>query len=226
MEKKIVVFDAYGTLFDVNAAARTYSQSYTDDSFLKVWEKVSTLWREKQISYTWYYTSMGYRTNFWKITEDALDYSLECHQLNNSPGLKDNLLSLYKKLDLFPEVLGVLKSLKKEGYSIAILSNGTSDMLRSAAKNAKIFKYLNVILSAEDIGLFKPNEKIYSKVLKHFSCKATDVIFVSSNGWDAAGGSAFGFSTLWVNRADLPEEKMFWQPTWSGSDLNFVLALV
>ena len=226
MEKKIIVFDAYGTLFDVNAAARTCSQSYTDDTFLKVWEKVSALWREKQISYTWYYTSMGHRTNFWKITEDALDYSLEYHQLTNSPGLKDNLLSLYKQLDLFPEVLGVLKSLKMEGYPLAILSNGTTDMLRSAAKNAKIFKYLNVILSAEDIGLFKPHEKIYSKVLKHFSCKATDVIFVSSNGWDAAGGSAFGFSTLWVNRAGLPEEKMFWLPTWRGSDLNSVLALV
>ena len=226
MEKKIVVFDAYGTLFDVNAAARTYSQSYTDDTFLKIWEKVSTLWREKQISYTWYYTSMAHRTNFWKITEDSLDYALEYYQLNNSSGLKDNLLSLYKRLDLFPEVLGVLKSLKMKGYPLAILSNGTADMLNSAVKNAKIFDYLNVILSAEDIGLFKPNEKIYSKVLKHFSCKATDVIFVSSNGWDAAGGSAFGFSTLWVNRADLPEEKMFWQPKWSGSDLNSLLALV
>ena len=226
MEKKIVVFDAYGTLFDVNAAARTYSQKYADDTFLKIWKKVSTLWREKQISYTWFYTSMAYKTNFWKVTEDALEYALEYYQLSKSPGLKDNLLSLYKTLDLFPEVLEVLKHLNQEGYPIAILSNGTVDMLNSAAKNARVFEYLNVILSAEDVGLFKPNDQIYSKVLQHFSCKADNVIFVSSNGWDAAGGSAFGFSTLWVNRAGLPEEKMFWQPTWSGSDLNSVLALV
>lgn len=226
MKKKIVVFDAYGTLFDVNAAARTYAQRYADDTFLEIWEKVSSLWREKQISYTWYYTSMAYKTNFWKVTEDALDYALEYYQLSKSPDLRDNLLRLYKQLDLFPEVLEVLKQLKMEGFPVAILSNGTADMLHSAVRNAKISSYLNVILSAEDVGLFKPHDQIYSKVLRHFSCKSTEVIFVSSNGWDAAGGSAFGFSTLWVNRTELPEEKLFWHPTWIGRDLNSVLAFI
>tara|TARA_B100001996_G_C18400020_1_gene492554 strand:- start:128 stop:637 length:510 start_codon:yes stop_codon:yes gene_type:complete len=169
---------------------------------------------------------MAHKTNFWKVTEDALDYALEYYQLSKSPDLKDSLLKLYKKLDLFPEVLEVLKHLKMEGYSLAILSNGTTDMLHSAVQNAKIFEYLNVILSAEDLGLFKPHYQIYSKVLKHFSCKVTDVIFVSSNGWDAAGGSAFGFSTLWVNRIGMPEEKMFWQPTWTGGTLETVLDLI
>ena len=108
----IIVFDAYGTLFDVNAAARNYAKSNDDENFLGIWEKLSLLWREKQISYTWYYTSMGHKTNFWKVTEDALDYALDYYQLSNSPNLRDNLLSLYKELNLFPEVLEVLKKLK------------------------------------------------------------------------------------------------------------------
>ena len=223
--KRIIVFDAYGTLFDVNAAARTYAKMTDDDDFLSTWEKLSSLWREKQISYTWYYTSMGYKTNFWKVTEDALDYALEYYRLSTSTNLRDNLLKLYRELDLFPEVLSVLKQLQIKGVRLAILSNGTNYMLNSAVKNAKISEYMTAVLSAEDTGLFKPHETIYAKVLEFFSCKSNEVIFVSSNGWDAAGGSAFGFSTLWVNRNSLPEEKMFWRPTWSGNDLNAVLAL-
>ena len=223
---KIIVFDAYGTLFDVNAAARIYSTRNTDKNFLSSWEKLSSLWREKQISYTWYYTSIGFKTNFWKITEDALDYALEYYQLSTSPDLRRNLLSLYKELDLFPEVLEVLKKLKMHDLPLAILSNGTSGMLNSAVQKANISEYFATILSADDLGFFKPHNQIYAKVLKHFSCKPQDVIFVSSNGWDAAGGSAFGFYTLWVNRNSLPEEKMFWSPTWHGSDLNFLLTLI
>ncbi len=224
--KKIIVFDAYGTLFDVNAAARNYAQSNANSEFLPIWEKLSSLWREKQISYTWYYTSLGFKTNFWKVTEDALDYALAYYRLSGDSNLRYSLLKLYRKLDLFPEVPEVLERLTKSNFPLAILSNGTSDMLFSAVKSAKISEHITAILSAEDVGLFKPHEEIYSKVLKYFSCKSSDVIFVSSNGWDAAGGAAFGFSTLWVNRSELPEEKMFWRPTWHGSDLNTVLTLI
>ena len=223
---KIIVFDAYGTLFDVNAAARNYARMNQNIAFIKTWEKVSTLWREKQISYSWYYTSIEHKTNFWKVTEDALDYALEHFQLNGSPNLRNDLLKLYRELDLFPEVLEVLKKLKSGKSSMAILSNGTKGMLNSAVKTSKISEYLDTILSAEDLGIFKPHKKVYSKVINYFSCIPEDVIFVSSNGWDAAGGSAFGFSTLWINRNGLPEEKMFWTPTWSGSDLNAVLNLI
>jgi len=222
----IIVFDAYGTLFDVNAAARNYAKSNDEENFLGIWEKLSLLWREKQISYTWYYTSMGHKTNFWKVTEDALDYALDYYQLSNSPNLRDNLLSLYKELNLFPEVLEVLKKLKMQGFLLAILSNGTTEMLNSAVQKANISEYLTAIISAEDLGFFKPHNEIYSKVLQQFSCKPTEVIFVSSNGWDAVGGSAFGFHSLWVNRNGLPEEKMFWSPTWLGTDLNSVLEVV
>ena len=224
--QKIFIFDAYGTLFDVNAAARNYSKKTADNDFVNVWDKVSKLWREKQIAYTWYYNSIGYKTNFWKVTEDALDYSLEFYNLKNTKNLKNNLLKLYKELDIFPEVLEVIKNLKSNGYSTAILSNGTMEMLNNAASSSKITSYLDVILSAEKFGLFKPNKKIYNMVLEYFSCDKKDVIFISSNGWDAAGGSAFGFSSLWINRSNLPKESIPWKPTWTGSDLKSIFNII
>ena len=224
--KKIIIFDAYGTLFDVNAAARNYSKKIADPDFIKIWSKVSNLWRDKQIGYTWYYNSIGYRTNFWKITEDALDYALEYYNLNKNDNLKNDLLELYKELDTFPEVLGVLKELKSAGYPSAILSNGTMEMLNNAAIKSNINNYLDIILSAEKLGAFKPNEKVYNLVLDHFGCDIEDFVFVSSNGWDAAGGAAFGFSSIWINRNKLPKEKIQWEPTWIGSDLNAVLKIL
>ena len=224
--KKIIIFDAYGTLFDVNAAARNYSKKIADPDFIKIWSKVSNLWRDKQIGYTWYYNSIGYRTNFWKITEDALDYALDFYNLKDNKNIKKSLLKLYRKLDTFPEVIGVLKYLKSSRCSSAILSNGTIEMLNDAVMSSKIGNYLEVILSAEKLGLFKPNKKVYEIVNEYFSCNNKDVIFISSNGWDAAGGSAFGFSSLWVNRNDLPKEMIQWKPNWTGIDLNEVLKLI
>ena len=224
--KKVVIFDAYGTLFDVNAAARNFSKKTVDINFINTWEKVSKLWRDKQISYTWYYTSIGYKTNFWKITEDALDYALEFYNLKDNTDLRNNLLKLYRKLDIFPEVLEVLKYLKSSGCSSAILSNGTIEMLNDAVMSSKIGNYLEVILSAEKLGLFKPNKKVYELVKEYFSCDKKDVIFISSNGWDAAGGSAFGFSSLWINRNNLPMERFPWKPTWTGSDLNSIFDFI
>ena len=122
--------------------------------------------------------------------------------------------------------MGVLKELKSLGYQSAILSNGTMEMLNSAATKSNINNYLDIILSAEKLGLFKPNEKVYHLVLEHFRCDIEDFVFVSSNGWDAAGGTAFGFSSIWINRNKLPEEKIKWKPTWIGSDLNAVLQIL
>ena len=142
--KKVVIFDAYGTLFDVNAAARNYSKETSDINFINAWEKVSKLWRDKQIAYTWYYNSIGYKTNFWKVTKDALDYSLEFYNLKDNVNLRNNLLKLYRKLDTFPEVMEVLKYLKSSSCSSAILSNGTFEMLNDAVMNSKIGNYLEV----------------------------------------------------------------------------------
>ncbi len=224
--QKIIIFDAYGTLFDINAAARNYTKKTDDKHFLSIWEKVSALWRDKQIAYTWYYNSIGYKTNFLKVTEDALDYALEFYKLKNTYKLKNNLLKLYNELDIFPEVLNVLKHLKLSGYSSAILSNGTMEMLNNATTSSKIKDYFEVILSAEDLGCFKPNRKVYEKVFQYFSCDKKDIIFISSNGWDAAGGTAFGFSSLWINRNKLPNERVQWKPTWTGSDLNDLLNFI
>lgn len=224
--KKVVIFDAYGTLFDVNAAARNYSKETADINFINTWEKVSKLWRDKQIAYTWYYNSIGYKTNFWKVTEDSLDYALEFYNLKDNKNIRNNLLKLYRKLDTFPEVIEVLKYLKSSRCSSAILSNGTIEMLNDAVMSSKIGDYLEVILSAEKLGLFKPNKKVYEMVKEYFSCDKKDVIFISSNGWDAAGGSAFGFSSLWVNRNNLPEEKVQWKSNWTGCDLKAVLDLI
>ena len=224
--KKVIIFDAYGTLFDVNAAARNYSKETADIKFINTWEKVSKLWRDKQIAYTWYYNSIGYKTNFWKVTKDALDYALEFYNLKDNKNIRNNLLKLYRKLDTFPEVIEVLKYLKSSRCSSAILSNGTIEMLNDAVMSSKIGNYLEVILSAEKLGLFKPNKKVYEMVIEFFSCDKKDVIFISSNGWDAAGGAAFGFFSLWVNRNDLPEEKVQWKPNWTGCDLKAVLDLI
>ena len=144
--KKVVIFDAYGTLFDVNAAARNYSKETADINFINTWEKVSKLWRDKQIAYTWYYNSIGYKTNFWKVTEDSLDYALEFYNLKDYKNIRNNLLKLYRKLDTFPEVMEVLKYLKSRGFSSAILSNGTIEMLNDAVTSSKIGDYLEVIL--------------------------------------------------------------------------------
>ena len=155
-----------------------------------------------------------------------MDYALEFYNLKDNTDLRNNLLKLYRKLDIFPEVLEVLKYLKSSGCSSAILSNGTIEMLNDAVMSSKIGNYLEVILSAEKLGLFKPNKKVYELVKEYFSCDKKDVIFISSNGWDAAGGSAFGFSSLWVNRNHLPEEKVQWKPNWTGCDLKAVLDLI
>ena len=133
-----------------------------------------------------------------------MDYALEFYNLKDNKNIRNNLLKLYRKLDTFPEVMEVLKFLKSRGFSSAILSNGTIEMLNDAVKSSKIGDYLEVILSAEKLGIFKPNKKVYEIVNEYFSCDKKDVIFISSNGWDAAGGSAFGFSSLWVNRNDFP----------------------
>ena len=151
---------------------------------------------------------------------------MEFYNLKDNKNIRNNLLKLYRKLDTFPEVMEVLKYLKSMSCSSAILSNGTIEMLNDAVTSSKIGDYLEVILSAEKLGLFKPNKKVYEIVNEYFSCDKKDVIFISSNGWDAAGGSAFGFSSLWVNRNDLPEEKVQWKPNWTSCDLKAVLNLI
>ena len=206
MSPKALIFDAYGTLFDVNAAA-----SILADEMGPVWSDFSFLWREKQLTYTWLSTLMDSPwRSFWGITEDALDYALEFYQLD--PVLwRERLLSIYFELPAFEEVPKALILLKKMHPEAAfgILSNGSTEMLDAAVEASGLRSYLDAILSVDDVGVFKTHPRTYSLVLKKFpSICASDVLFFSSNGWDVAGAGQFGFQTVWVNRNQNILEKL------------------
>ena len=223
---KICIFDAYGTLFDINAAARKYASFSKDNLFIEQWESISTEWRDKQLSYTWLYSAMGVSINFWQVTEDALTYVLERRGLSKNYYLRSKLLDLYETLDIFPEVEHSLAKLKKANFLIGILSNGTELMLKKAISNSSISNYFDSVISIDKVGFFKPNQKVYLEACKEFGCRPDDVLFISSNGWDAAAAKKFGFSVLWINRNSLPVDKLPWTPDFINVNLNCVLDVV
>ena len=199
-EVKACVFDAYGTLFDVHSAAARLR----DDLGPKA-DELSILWRQKQLEYTWLRSLMGRHEDFWQVTGDALDYAMRRLEMENAP-LRAKLMELYLQLDAYPEVIDVLTALKDGGKKTAILSNGAPSMLISAAKNAEIYKLLDDILSAEDVGIFKPHPSVYQIAVDKLKTAPNQIAFMSSNGWDAHGAGAFGFVVAWVNRFGQPRE--------------------
>ncbi|GAA6208126.1 haloacid dehalogenase type II [Cognatishimia sp. WU-CL00825] len=198
------IFDAYGTLFDVSAAARQAAAEPEHAAFATHWDKVSADWRNKQLQYTWLRAITHNHTDFWQVTQEALDWSLQASGLENDTDLRRRLLQLYWELSAYPEVPEMLKTLKSQGLNTGILSNGSPDMLDGAVKSAGLSTWLDDVLSVESVGVFKPDSRVYDLVLKRFNCTADEVLFVSSNGWDVAGASGFGFQTVWVNRAAEP----------------------
>ena len=168
--------------------------------FIEVWSLLSQMWREKQLSYSWLMTILGEYKDFWSITEDALDYALEYYNLSSDQNLKQRLMDLYKELAAYDEVKRVLTDLKKKNIVCAILSNGSLSMLNSAVKSAEIQYHIDAILSVDKIGVFKPKSEVYNMVVTQYECDRKSVLFVSSNGWDIAGATHFGFNTFWVNR--------------------------
>ena len=216
---KVCVFDAYGTLFDVNAPARRYAKENPEAEFSKTWSIISSEWREKQLSYTWLLNSMGYYKDFWSITEHALEYTLELTNLSKVPELKCRLLNFYQELDSFPEVPKVLRELKEMGIVTAILSNGTRKMIASAIEASGIQQHIDKILSVEDVAIYKPNSRVYNMVTDTFNVEKREVLLVSSNGWDISGAAHFGFNTFWVNRNNLPVERLLKKPDDMGPDL-------
>ncbi|MGH1444600.1 MAG: haloacid dehalogenase type II [Cognatishimia sp.] len=206
------VFDAYGTLFDVTAAARQAASEPGRDTLAKQWPKLANDWRNKQLQYTWLRAITREHTDFWQVTKDGLDWALEASGLENDKNLKERLLQLYWELAAYPEVPEMLKTLKSRGMNTAILSNGSPQMLQGAVDSAGIGDVLDDTLSVESVGIFKPDNHVYDLVLKRFSCKPDQVLFVSSNGWDAAGASGFGFQTAWVNRANEPVDRLDHKP--------------
>lgn len=216
------IFDAYGTLFDVAAAAREAANEPGREDFARHWPKVAEHWRHKQLQYTWLRAITDAHTDFWKVTRDGLDWALEANGLQADTGLRERLLQLYWELSAYPEVPAMLAALKKQGLNTAILSNGSPDMLMGAVASAGIAPWLDDVLSVEDVGVFKPADAVYELVTKRFSCPRDAVLFVSSNGWDAAGASGFGFVTAWVNRAGEPVDRLPWTPAHILSDLTTI----
>ena len=193
-EIKACIFDAYGTLFDVNSACRELSKEVGHN-----WESLASLWRLRQVEYTWLRNSMNEYIDFWQITSDALDYAMETLEIENIK-LKQDLLALYLKLEAYPEVKDLLKKLKQKGFKTGILSNGSIKMLNSAVDNANIRDLLDEILSVEECEIYKPSKKVYDLVEKNIKVKKENVMFFSSNAWDMHAASNYGFNTIWVNR--------------------------
>ncbi len=216
------VFDAYGTLFDVAAAARVLAEQPGRDRLAEVWPKLAEDWRLKQLQYTWLRAITGDHTPFWEVTKDGLDWALERQGLHEDLELREALLALYWELPAYKEVPFMLAKLKAAGKTCAILSNGNPDMLEGAVDSAGIGSYLDAVLSVESVGVFKPASQVYDLVEERFACNRDEVLFVSSNGWDAAGASAYGFTTLWVNRAGDPMDRLPGTPTHVLSDLTTV----
>jgi 2-haloacid dehalogenase len=204
--EKIFVFDAYGTLFDVDASCRELSQKIGNE-----WENLSNIWRLKQIQYTWLRNSMDDYVDFWQITKDALDFAMETLSITDNK-LREDLLLLYLKLKAYPEVKSVLISLKSMGIKTVILSNGNKKMLTSAILNAGIKNLIDEVLSADDCGVYKPSKRVYDLVENKMGVNKKNILFFSSNAWDVHAASKYGFKTIWVNRFDSILEKLPGKP--------------
>ena len=200
MSHAAYVFDAYGTLFDVHAAVRRHAGAMGPDG-----QAFSDLWRAKQLEYSWIRTLMGTYTDFWALTEQSLDYAFARFPSADKT-LKAALLDAYWHLDCYPEVPSVLKHLKDRGARIAILSNGTPQMLQSAVKKAGLDLIIDDIFSVETVKAIKTAPAVYDMVTTTYRLYPDAVSFQSSNRWDIAGATKFGFRTVWINRANMPDE--------------------
>ena len=216
------IFDAYGTLFDVAAAARQAATEPAFSAIADTWPQLAEHWRQKQLQYTWLRAITGAHAGFWEVTQNGLDWALEKMGVDQDPALRTRLLALYWELQAYPEVPAMLQALKDGGMNTAILSNGSPDMLDGAVQSAGIGAVLDTCLSVETVGIFKPDARVYDLVGQHFGCTKDQVLFVSSNGWDAAGASGYGFATAWVNRAGDPLDRLPWTPAHVLSDLTSI----
>ena len=196
------VFDAYGTLFDTAAAAARCKDALGDK-----FAALATLWRDKQLQYTWLRAVQGRHADFWQVTGEALDFSLSALAIDDA-ALRERLMDLYLTLDAYPEVPEVLRALKSRGMKAAILSNGSPRMLQAAVASAGIDLLLDLVLSVEEVGVFKPHAKVYRLAVERLGIHAHEILFLSSNGWDAYAASAFGMRVAWCNRTGQPRERL------------------
>ncbi|MGB3539652.1 MAG: haloacid dehalogenase type II [Mesorhizobium sp.] len=218
MQHAAYVFDAYGTLFDVHAAVRRHADAIGPDG-----AAFSELWRAKQLEYSWVRTLMGTYTDFWQLTEQALDFSLNKFP-SVDPAIRPRLLDAYWRLDCYPEVPGVLKALKAAGARLAILSNGSAEMLNAAVRSSALDQVLDDVFSVDAVKRFKTDPSVYDMVTTLWRLYPGAVSFQSSNRWDVAGATKFGFRTVWINRSNQPEEYSDFSPSLILPSLEGLLA--
>ena len=216
---KVIIFDAYGTLFDVNSAAEKCKEKIGDK-----WESFANYWRTTQLEYTWLRSLMKRHKDFWQVTEDSLDKSLLAFKID--PNMKSELLNLYKILNTFPEVKEVLKNLKEKKYKISILSNGTPDLLDGLVKSNNLEKMFDDIFSIEKVGIYKPDEKVYKMPIDKYKVTKNEIAFLSANTWDVSGAGNFGFNSIWVNRNKNIFDKLDYIPHNEVNNLKEILKLL
>ena len=216
---KAIIFDAYGTLFDVNSAAKKCKNDIGDK-----WEEFANYWRTTQLEYTWLRSLMNKHKDFWKITEDSLSKSMKIYNINDN--MRNDLLNLYKILSTYKEVPETLKILKKKKFKLAILSNGTPKLLTHLVKSNNLENLFDDIFSIEDVGIYKPSPKVYELPLKKYKIKKNEVLFLSSNTWDISGGGNHGYQTVWVNRNNNVFDNLDYVPKNQIQSLKGILDII
>ena len=219
MNTKAVVFDAYGTLYDVNSAAERCKNKIGNN-----WEAFANFWRTTQLEYTWLRSLMERHKDFWKITEDSLDKSMKVFKIKSE--MRNELLNLYKVLSPYPEVKKVLQHLKKRNLKLAILSNGTPALLSQLVNSNGLDDYFDDIFSIEEVKIYKPNKKVYDLPCKKYNLSSKEITFLSANTWDVSGGGNYGFTSVWVNRNNNIFDNLDYKPKNEISNLTQLLDIV
>jgi len=219
MDTKAIVFDAYGTLFDVNSAAEKCKDKIGDK-----WEAFANFWRTTQLEYTWLRSLMKRHKDFWTITEDSLDKSMKVFGIDM--GMKNDLLNLYKILSPYPEVKEVLKNLRKKNLKLSILSNGTPALLNELVKSNNLNNLFDDLFSVEEVKIYKPVSKVYDLPVKRYKVKPLEIIFLSANTWDVSGGGNYGYNAVWVNRNKSKFDNLDYRPKNEIDNLSQLLDIV
>ncbi len=219
MNIKVILFDAYGTLFDVNSAAEKCKDKIGDR-----WENFSNFWRTTQLEYTWLRSLMKRHEDFWTITEDSLDKSMKAFGIDMS--MKNDLLNLYKVLSPYPEVKEVLESLKRRNFKLAILSNGTPALLNELVASNGLNNLFDDLFSIEEVGIYKPSAKVYDMPINKYNVKPSEITFLSANTWDVSGGGNYGYDSVWVNRNQAIFDNLDYKPKKQINNLTQLLDLI
>ena len=217
---KAVVFDAYGTLFDVHSVASLAEQLFPGKG-----DALSQLWRQKQLEYSWLRAMSGKYKPFWEITRDALRYSGQRLGLALTAELESRLMNQYSSLSAFPENLQALREMKSAGLALGILTNGNSEMIEVSVRSSGMTGIFDHLLSSQAVETFKTMDRIYALAPEAFGCRAREILFVSSNCWDAIGSRWYGYTSFWINRLGMPLEQLDTEPDFTGSLLTEVLAV-